>query len=172
MPAPVRRVPALLAGLLLGAIACTASAPAPRGVLTPVPLVTDESLPDLLTRALEADAALAPAQGLYEERAEVVANGERRFVPPRYAGIGAGGTVAVTSTRVEFRGTIAWAMVEYRWLSGSLSRAAEGRGTFVLVADTSGAWRIRHAHSSSPAQEPTVRLPAPADDDTTVGGRP
>lgn len=158
--------------LLLGATACT---PRPTGgvaALAPVPLITDDSLADLLTRALEADAALHPAAALYEADAEVVANGERRFVPPRYAGIEPGGAVAVASSLVEFRGAMAWASVEYRWLSTNLARAAEGRGTFVLVADASGAWRIRHAHSSSPAPAPVVLPPAPGDDDTTAVARP
>lgn len=163
---------AMLAVLTLGMAGC-ASRPAGTGAaLTAVPLITDDSLADLLTRALEADAALDPADPLYEEDAEVVANGERRFVPPRYAGIEPGGAVAVASSRVEFRGAIAWATVEYRWLSTSLARAAEGRGTFVLVADANGAWRIRHAHSSSPAPAPAVLPPAPPDDDTTAVARP
>lgn len=172
MPTPSRAALAMLAVLTFGVTGC-ASRPAGTGpALTAVPLITDDSLADLLTRVLEADAALDPANALYEEDAEVVANGERRFVPPRYAGIEPGGAVAVASSRVEFRGAIAWATVEYRWLSTSLARAAEGRGTFVLVADTSGAWRIRHAHSSSPAPAP-VQLPlAPLDDDTTAVDRP
>lgn len=172
MPCSPRAVPAVLAGLLLTAGGC-AQQPATAGVaLTAVPVITDDSLADLLTRALEADASLDPADALYEAEAEVVANGERRFVPPRYAGIEPGGAVAVASSRVEFRGAIAWATVEYRWLSTSLARAAEGRGTFVLVPDTSGAWRIRHAHSSSPAPGPALPPPAPRDDDTTGVGRP
>lgn len=172
MPWSPRAVPAVVAGLLVLVGGC-ARQPGNAGVaLTAVPVITDDSLADLLTGALEADASLDPAGALYEAEAEVVANGERRFVPPRYAGIEPGGAVAVASSRVEFRGVIAWATVEYRWLSTSLTRAAEGRVTFVLVPDTSGAWRIRHAHSSSPAPAPVLLPPAPRDDDTTGVGRP
>jgi hypothetical protein len=110
----------------------------------------DDRVSSVFVAALDADARLEPADSLYEQGAIVVANGEARFAPPRYAGVGAGGGVAVTSSRIEVRAGLAWAQVEYRWMSTAEGVVREGRATFVLVPDPAGGWRIRHAHSSSP----------------------
>jgi hypothetical protein len=144
--------PAAALALLLSA--CTASAvPIPQ---PPPPTAghSDDQVADVIGAAFEADARFDPADSLYEPEAEIIANGERRFAPPRYAGMEAGGAVAIGASRVEFRGGLAWAVVEYRWISTAAGRAREGRATFLLVPDDKGAWRIRHAHSSSPEDDP------------------
>lgn len=112
----------------------------------------DESLLDLITAALAADARLEPAGLLYAEQATAVANGESRQLPPRYAGLRPGGDVSIVTSRIEVRDRLAWALVEYRWVSTTEGSAREGVATFVLVpAERGGAgWRILHAHSSSP----------------------
>jgi hypothetical protein len=139
--------PAVTLGLLLSG--CV-SAPPPAAPAPQVALASaDDRVADVITAALEADARFATADSLYQPDVEVVANGERRFAPPRYAGVEPGGAVAVSSTRVEFRGGLAWSLVEYRWMSTAAGRAVEARATFILVPDGAGVWRIRHAHSSS-----------------------
>lgn len=107
---------------------------------------------NLVGAALAADARLEPATPLYAEGATAIANGEVRHFPPRYAGLAPGGEVGVTSSRVEVREGVAWALVEYRWLSTAEGTAREGVASFVLVPAGGGGvgWRILHAHSSSP----------------------
>lgn len=129
------------------ALACggarPAAAPAPAGR-------ADDAISELLAAALESDARLEPADSLYEPDAVIIAGGRRQYAPPRFAALAPGGAVAIVSSRVEVRGTVAWAQVEYRWLSTAAGLAREGWATFVVVQDERGAWRIRHAHSSSP----------------------
>ncbi len=112
----------------------------------------DESLMNLISAALAADARLEPATPLYAEGATAIANGEVRHFPPRYAGLTPGGEIGITSSRVEARQDVAWAFVEYRWISTAEGSAREGVASFVLVPATGGGvgWRILHAHSSSP----------------------
>lgn len=112
----------------------------------------DESLLDLVGTALAADARMEPAAPLYVPEARVVANGELRPLPPRYAGLTPGGEVGITTSRIEVRETVAWAFVEYRWFSAAEGAAREGVATFILVPAARGGagWRILHAHSSSP----------------------
>jgi hypothetical protein len=129
------------------------SLPAPE---SSVPLVVheapDESLMNLVTAALVADARLEPATPLYAEGATLIANGEARHFPPRYAGLAPGGEIGISSSRVEIRQDVAWVFVEYRWISTAEASAREGVASFVLVPATGGGagWRILHAHSSSP----------------------
>lgn len=142
-----------LALLAAGLLAACASAPPPE--TEPAPIImeqpADESLGDLITAALAADARLELAAPLYADGAITVANGETRQVPPRYAGLAPGGEVAVTSSRIEVRQGVAWAYVEYRWISTAEGSAREGLATFVLVPAAAGGagWRILHAHSSA-----------------------
>jgi len=142
----------LAAGALAMLVAC---AGAPRPGAEPPPMVMeqpeDESLGDLINAALAADARLELANPLYAEGAITVANGERRQMPPRYAGLAPGGVVAVTSSRIEVRQGVAWAYVEYRWVSTAEGSAREGLASFVLVPAAAGGagWRILHAHSSA-----------------------
>lgn len=110
----------------------------------------DDRLSEVVTAALEADARLESPDTLYAVDAEIIADGMARTGAPRYAGIGTGGSVAVTSSRLEVRGTVAWARLEYRWVPGNQGVVREGRATFVLSPNEKGAWLIRHAHSSSP----------------------
>lgn len=129
------------------------SLPAPA---SSVPLVVqeapDESLMNLVTAALAADARLEPATPLYAQGATLIANGEVRHFPPRYAGLAPGGEIGISASRVEIRQDVAWAVVEYRWIAPAKASAREGVVSFVLVPATGGGagWRILHAHSSSP----------------------
>jgi len=104
---------------------------------------------EIATEALEADARLDRADSLYLREAEIVAQGHRRIAPPRYAGISPGGQVVVSSTRVDLTGTVAWALIEYRWLAPNQNLLREGRATLILVMGTDRHWRIVHAHSST-----------------------
>lgn len=144
--------PRTVVAAALLALACAGG----RGPGRPIPQIVeqapDEGLLNLVAAALAADARLEPAAGLYAGDAVTVANGEVRHYPPRYAGIAPGGVVGVTSSRIEVRPTIAWALVEYRWVSTAEGVAVEGVASFVLVPAERGevGWRIRHAHSSAP----------------------
>ena len=129
----------------LGLAACRSAAP-----LGAIPLaMPDDRLSDLVTAALEADTRLDVPDSLYASNATIIANGRPRVAPPRFAAIGAGGSVAVTSTRFEVRSGVAWAFVEYRYISAGADSVREGSATVVLITE-GGAWRIRHAHSSMP----------------------
>ena len=110
----------------------------------------DDRLSEVVSEVLQADARLEPLDSLYSPDALVIADGEVRFGPPRFAGIGGLGSVAVTATRLEVRGTMAWAQAEYRWVAAAGDSAREGRVTLILTPNEKGAWRIRHAHSSAP----------------------
>ena len=110
----------------------------------------DDRLSEVVSEVLQADARLEPLDTVYASDALVIADGEVRYGPPRYAGIGGRGSVAVTATRLEVRGTMAWAQAEYRWLAAAGDSAREGRVTLILTPNEKGAWRIRHAHSSAP----------------------
>lgn len=129
-------------------MACSQAAPVPPAPIPAGP--ADDQVAAVFAAALEADARLETADSLYDAEAIVVADGISRYAPPRFAAIGPGGGVAITSSRVEVRSGVAWAQVEYRWLSTAAGLARAGRATVVLVPDERGAWRIRHAHSSSP----------------------
>jgi hypothetical protein len=136
--------------LLLLSLGCGGSASPPP---SPAPVASDDRLSEIIAAALEADARMDPADSLYTPEAAIVADGTDRGLLPRYAGIGPGGAVAVTASRTEVRGGLAWAQVEYRWVATREGIAREGRVTFVLVPDERGAWRIRHAHSSTARPE-------------------
>jgi len=110
----------------------------------------DDRVVDLVSVALQADAREETADSLYVKDAVVIADGEIRHGSPRYAGIGGRGTVAVTSTRLEVRGSMAWVQAEYRWVAAAGDSAREALVTLILTPDEKGAWRIRHAHSSAP----------------------
>ncbi len=133
----------------LGLAACRSAAPL-GGIPVAVP---DDRLSDLVAAALEADTRLDVPDSLYASNATIIANGRPRVAPPRYAAIGVGGSVAVTSTRFEVRSGVAWAFVEYRYLSAGAESVREGTATVVLITE-GGAWRIRHAHSSMPGGGP------------------
>jgi hypothetical protein len=109
----------------------------------------EAEITSVLEQALEADSKSQPADSLYSPHAVVITEGRVGRLPPRFAGIGTGGEVAITSTQLEMRGTAAWGDVEYRWESGRSNRAEVGRATFVLTpAQGRRGWWIVQAHSS------------------------
>ena len=70
---------------------------------------------------------------------------------PRLAAVATGGRVAVTSSRMEIRQGLAWALVEYRWESATDALVREGRATIVVVArQRDGKPGGSPLHSSSP----------------------
>jgi len=122
---------------------------------TGIPILTpgaiEEPVTAVLVAALEADSRLQTADSLWDPDATVVANGELRLAPPRFAGVEPGGEVAITSSRLEVRQTLIWVFLEYRWLSVKESVARAGRATVLLTPRSEGAgWRIIHLHSSTP----------------------
>ena len=132
--------------LLLG---CGA-APIPRTSAAP-PSDDTDALEALAAFALEADARMERTDSLFVPDAEIIAAGRRRSGAPRFAGIEAGGQVALGSIRVDQAGDFAWASFDYRWLAPDQNRFHEGRATVVFrrVATATGrGWRIAHIHSS------------------------
>jgi hypothetical protein len=79
-------------------------------------VVPDDRLSEVVSEVLQADARLEPLDSLYAPDALVIVDGEVRYGIPRFAGIGGRGSVAVTATRLEVRGTMAWVQAEYRWV--------------------------------------------------------
>jgi len=145
-------------GALLLVVAVAGCGGAARAAESDVRMVVDqaadESLVDLIAAALAADARLELAAPLYTTGAMVLANGEVRQLPPRYAGLATGGEVEVSNSQIEVREGMAWATVAYRWVSRAQGVAREAVATFVLVPAERGGvgWRIHHAHSSSPPE--------------------
>ncbi len=85
--------------LALAATACGGAgqvrAPAPSYS----PGVIEEPITAVLTAALDADQRLQSADSLWDPEATVIANGERRTGPPRFAGVEAGGELAISGRR-------------------------------------------------------------------------
>jgi hypothetical protein len=139
--------PALLSLLL----ACGHAAPSTHTAAPPLPVEppTADLLTELATAALAADARLDPVDSLFDSDAEVIADGRHRTVPPRFAGVEAGGQIVVGSSRVDISGNFAWALLEYRWLAPGQNLIHEGKATLVFALASDGrSWRITHAHSS------------------------
>jgi hypothetical protein len=104
----------------------------------------------VVLEALQRDAAWADASELYAREPIIVADGERRHTYPLFAAIDSGGQVGITSSRIEIGPTLAWAYVEYRWLSTRRGTASAGLATFVLSPGrTDAPWSIVHVHSST-----------------------
>jgi len=99
--------------------------------------------------AFEADARGERADSLWAPDATVIADGALRDEPPRFAGIGSGGAVAITQSRLDLRQGVAWLYLEYRWSELKAGAFSEGRATVVLTTGGDDRWRIVHAHSSS-----------------------
>lgn len=114
------------------------------------PAAVEEPITAVLTAAFLADSRFESADSLWDKEGTVVANGQLRFGPPRFAGIARGGEVAITSSRLEVRQSLVWVYLEYRWLSVKDGVALDGKATVLLTPrpDQSG-WRIVHSHSSS-----------------------
>lgn len=133
---------------LLALVAGCAQSQAPG----PAPIVGDRvevEINQITEGALQADSHSQPADSLYSPHAMITAQGKIRRGPPRYAGIGFDGEVAITSTQMEIRPTVAWGDIEYRWVSGRTNAAQVGRVSFVLTpAQGRPGWWIVQAHSS------------------------
>jgi hypothetical protein len=142
---------ALLGPLCLGPVlstGCSTSRTTPVAILSPG--AVEEPVTAVLTAALNADSKSEPADSLWDPEATVVANGQLRDAPPRFAGIGHGGEVAITSSRLEVRQTLVWVYLEYRWWSLKDAAAREGKATVLLIPKPGGSgWKIVHAHSST-----------------------
>jgi hypothetical protein len=136
--------------LLLGA-GCSHPPIAPAPVLSPG--LVEEPVTAVITAALDADRHMDAADSLWDSDATVIANGELRYAPPRFAGVEPGGEVAITSSRLEVRQSLVWVYFEYRWLSVKDGVAREGKATMLLTPRSGGAgWRIVHLHSSTPRE--------------------
>lgn len=146
----MRWTPGSLSLLLLAGACGPAPAP-PAPVLSPG--VVEEPVTAVITAALDADRRMATADSLWDSDATVIANGELRYAPPRFAGIAPGGEVAITSSRLEVRQSLVWVYLEYRWLSVKDGLARDGKATVLLTPRSGGAgWRIVHLHSSTPSE--------------------
>lgn len=139
------------AGVVGAAVAGGLVVACARGPITqpvaPTP-VEQPAVRQTITTALTADAAMDDADSLYIIGAIVVADGRTRQGAPRFAGVRAGGRTTVTGVALEITPYLAWASVDYRWSSRDGAIVVVGRATFVLER-FGGAWRIKHAHSSS-----------------------
>lgn len=124
--------------ILSGCSQTTTTTPAPVGQRTVM---------DLVRAALELDAAGVPADTLYVVDATVVRDGAEHAGGRRFAGVGEGGQVRISSMMGDVNPPFAWAYVTYRWLSGDGAFIENARASIIL-SEVGGVWRIRHAHSS------------------------
>jgi hypothetical protein len=111
-------------------------------------VLENEQVRHTMTAALEADASGAPADSLYIIGAIVVADGLPVSMPPRFAGIRAGGAVSVSGATVEVTPYLAWGVLDYGWTPNEGGASTFGQATFVLE-QAGGSWRIKHLHSSA-----------------------
>ena len=154
MPRRPRFVPLPLLPLLTALTACSSGAPLSTPVLSPG--AVEEPVSAVVAAALSADARAEPADTLWDRDATVVANGTLRAGPPRFAGVGQGGEVAITASRLEVRQSLVWIYLEYRWLALKDGTAREGKATLLLVPRGAGlGWKLIHAHSSTAPPEDT-----------------
>ncbi len=138
------------------ALAACAAPPHSTPSTQPAPAEADDRLAladaasDVITAALEADARLERADSLYSPAAQSIADGHYRTEPPRFAGLEAGGSLAVGSMQVVVRDSLVWAVVEYRWFSTRNDVARQALAT-VILSPPHGAsgWKIVHTHSST-----------------------
>jgi hypothetical protein len=146
----MRSTPGSLLGVLCAA-ACAGTTAPPRPVPQVYsPAMVEEPITAVLTAVLDADRSFATVDSLWDPEATVVADGTLRYAPPRFAGIGAGGDVAITSSRLEVRQSLVWVFFDYRWISVKDGTASEGKATVLLTPPPGGVgWRIIHAHSST-----------------------
>ena len=140
-------------GLLLaaGLVSCGGRGPLTVEASASPAVTNDEAeISRLIASALTAEATGQDADTLYAPGAIVVMNGRSRPDAPRLAAVATGGRVAVTSSRMEIRQGLAWALVDYRWESASDALVREGQATVIAARQRDGKWRIVHLHSSSP----------------------
>jgi len=132
---------------LLGLAACAHPTPPAAPSLSPFQI--EEPVTAALAEALAADGRGERADSLWDPEATVIADGEIRDDVPRFAGVAAGGQVAITQSRLDLRQTLAWVFLEYRWSELKEGLVREGRATILLTPRQSGGWKIVHAHSST-----------------------
>jgi SnoaL-like protein len=145
----MRSTPSRLLPLLI-AWGCGGRTGAPPGTPTIYnPGVVEEPITAVLVAALDADRQFLTVDSLWDPEATVVADGSLRYAPPRFAGIEAGGEVAITSSRLEVRQSLVWVYFDYRWISVKEGTAREGKATVLLTPREGGGWRIIHLHSST-----------------------
>ena len=139
-------------GLVLLAITgCGGQAGGPAGA-PPVysPGVVEEPITSVLLAALDADRRFLTVDSLWDPEASVVADGSPRYAPPRFAGIEAGGEVAITASRLEVRQSLVWVAFDYRWISIREGMAREAKATALLTPrGPEGGWKIVHLHTST-----------------------
>ena len=142
-----------LALLLAGALTACGGSAAGSPVMAAVPTGSSEAEAEIsrvIEEVLRRDAAWTDASDLFARQPVIVADGERRYTFPLLAAVDSGGQAAITTSRVEIGPTLAWAYVEYRWLSTARGAAAAGLATFVLApARGEQPWSIVHVHSST-----------------------
>jgi hypothetical protein len=147
-------------GVLVAGLAAWACG-GPRAASGPVPVVAqgnnsaadageeaEAQISALLDAAFEAEPG-AGADSAFAPFATLIANGGNALNRPRFAGMGLGGQAAVIASQVEVRSGLAWAVVDYRWISADGDRAHTGRATVILAPRSGGRWWIVHAHSSA-----------------------
>jgi len=104
---------------------------------------------DAITASLQADARGEDADSLYQPGAIIIADGHRRDLAPRYAGVEPGGAVAIGGMQVVVRDRLVWAVVDYRWYSTEDNVARQCQATVLLSPpDGTRGFRIVHLHSS------------------------
>lgn len=139
--------------LVVALTAACGGSPARAPVLAAVPTGSAEAEAEIsrvVEEALRRDAAWTDASDLFARQPVIVADGERRYTFPLFAAVDSGGQAAITTSRVEIGPTLAWAYVEYRWLSTARGAASAGLATFVLAPGRGEQpWSIVHLHSST-----------------------
>jgi hypothetical protein len=113
------------------------------------PGVVEEPITSVLLAALDADRRFLTVDSLWDPEASVVADGSPRYAPPRFAGIEAGGEVAITASRLELRQSLVWVTFDYRWISIRDGVAREAKATALLTPRENGGWKIVHLHTST-----------------------
>jgi hypothetical protein len=139
-------VRAPLAALVVLGSCTPRPAPVPAAVS---PFQIEEPVTATMVAAFDADCRGEPADSLWDPEATVIADGALRDGPPRFAGVGLGGQVAITTSRLDLRQSLAWLYLEYRWSALNAGLVREARATVLLSPGVAGRWRIVHAHSSS-----------------------
>ena len=136
--------------VLVAVAACGGRAGAPAGP-SPVysPGIVEEPITSVLQAALDADRQFLTVDSLWDPDASVVADGSPRYAPPRFAGIEAGGEVAITASRLEVRQSLVWVAFDYRWISIRDGVAREAKATALLTPRDNGGWKIVHLHTST-----------------------
>lgn len=135
------------ASALLCLAACGHPTPAAAPSLSPFQV--EEPVTATIAAALSADSRGEEADSLWDPEATVIADGDIRDAAPRFAGVGRGGQVAITQSRLDLRQNLAWIYFEYRWSALNAGLVREGRATVLLTPVKDGVWKIVHAHSST-----------------------